>query len=113
MVLVFFFSYSFLTIRVAPVGWSVLLRRDRPRPRTCNVRIRKKKEQTRYVAVVVPIAVAEDINPVRRDLRPDRAAPLTNWLVYHQSFLLEQALGPSALVIGYRLHWENGRLLGC
>ena len=40
----------------------------------------------------------EPINPVRHDLRPDRAAPLVNWLVYHQAFLLEQALGPDALL---------------
>jgi len=24
----------------------------------------------------------ESIEPIRQDLRPDRAAPLTNWLVY-------------------------------
>lgn len=40
----------------------------------------------------------EPIEPVRHELRPDRAAPLTNWLVYHQAFLLEQALGPDALL---------------
>jgi SNF2 family DNA or RNA helicase len=40
----------------------------------------------------------ESLEPVRHDLRPDRAAPLDNWLVYHQAFLLEQALGPAALL---------------
>lgn len=40
----------------------------------------------------------EAIEPVVHDLRPDRAAPLRNWLVYHQAFLLEQALGPDALL---------------
>lgn len=40
----------------------------------------------------------EAVEPVRHDLRPDRAAPLDNWLVYHQAFLLEQALGPAALL---------------
>ncbi len=40
----------------------------------------------------------EEISPVQRELCPDRAAPLTNWLVYHQAFLLEQALGPNALL---------------
>ena len=38
------------------------------------------------------------IEPIRHDLRPERAAPLVNWLVYHQAFLLEQALGPDALL---------------
>jgi hypothetical protein len=40
----------------------------------------------------------EAIQPVIHELRPERAAPLTNWLVYHQAFLLEQALGPHALL---------------
>jgi ERCC4-related helicase len=40
----------------------------------------------------------EEIKPVQHELRPDRAAPLANWLVYHQAFLLEQALGPTALL---------------
>src|SRR5271157_4867922 len=40
----------------------------------------------------------EEIEPVRHKLRPGRAAPLINWLVYHQAFLLEQALGPTALL---------------
>lgn len=40
----------------------------------------------------------EDIAPVQHELRPDRAAPLPNWLVYHQAFLLEQALGSTALL---------------
>lgn len=40
----------------------------------------------------------EPIEPIRHDLQPERAAPLVNWLVYHQAFLLEQALGPDALL---------------
>lgn len=40
----------------------------------------------------------ETIAPIQHELRPDRAAPLPNWLVYHQAFLLEQALGASALL---------------
>jgi hypothetical protein len=40
----------------------------------------------------------EPIDPVIHNLRPERAAPLANWLVYHQAFLLEQALGPNALL---------------
>lgn len=44
------------------------------------------------------LAPFEPIEPIAHDLRLDRAAPLRNWLVYHQSFLLEQALGPNALL---------------
>lgn len=40
----------------------------------------------------------ESIEPIQHELRPDRAAPLSNWLVYHEAFLLEQALGPDALL---------------
>ncbi|MFH0822710.1 MAG: helicase-related protein, partial [Pseudomonadota bacterium] len=39
----------------------------------------------------------EAIEPVLHEIRPDHAAPLANWLVYHQAFLLDQALGPRAL----------------
>src|SRR5690348_12922904 len=40
----------------------------------------------------------EELSPVPRELAPERAAPLTNWLVYNQAFLLEQALGSSAIL---------------
>ena len=40
----------------------------------------------------------EPIEPIVHDFRPVRAAPLPNWLVYHQAFLLEQALGADALL---------------
>ena len=30
----------------------------------------------------------EELAAVSRELAPERAAPLTNWLVYHQAFLL-------------------------
>jgi superfamily II DNA or RNA helicase len=39
----------------------------------------------------------EEITPISRDLRPESPAPLANWRVYHQAFLLEQALGVEAL----------------
>lgn len=44
------------------------------------------------------LAPLEAVEPVVNALRPDRASPLRNWLVYHQAFLLEQALGPDALL---------------
>src|SRR5687768_10537281 len=40
----------------------------------------------------------EDIQPVRHDFAPERAAPLQHWWLYHQAFLLDQALGPSAIL---------------
>jgi hypothetical protein len=39
----------------------------------------------------------ETVEPIAREMAPERAARLANWRVYHQAFLLEQALGPDAL----------------
>lgn len=49
-------------------------------------------------AEVDVLSPLEEIEPIRHDLQPERAAHLDNWLAYHQAFLLEQALGPSAMV---------------
>lgn len=40
----------------------------------------------------------EKVDPVSTSLNPKRAGRLQEWLLYHQAFLLEQALGPSALL---------------
>jgi superfamily II DNA or RNA helicase len=40
----------------------------------------------------------EEIVPSSRELQPRKAAPLQAWKLYHQAFLLEQALGPDALL---------------
>src|ERR1035437_3891894 len=40
----------------------------------------------------------ESIQPTYRELDQERAGPIRNWLLYHQAFLLEQALGPNALL---------------
>ncbi|HZW35202.1 MAG TPA: hypothetical protein VFF52_31055, partial [Isosphaeraceae bacterium] len=40
----------------------------------------------------------EEVRPVAHEIDPTRATQLPNWLVYHQAFLLEQALGSAALV---------------
>jgi superfamily II DNA or RNA helicase len=40
----------------------------------------------------------ETIQPTYRTLDPEHAGPIRNWLLYHQAFLLEQALGPTALL---------------
>lgn len=47
----------------------------------------------------------ETIEPVSRDLDPEKAGRLQTWRLYHQAFLLEQTLGPKAL-----LGTEPGRL---
>jgi hypothetical protein len=40
----------------------------------------------------------EPLHRLVHDFQPEKAAPLRNWLVYHQAFLLEQALGTDALL---------------
>ena len=40
----------------------------------------------------------ESIEPLIHDLDPEHAGQLPNWIVYHQAFLLEQALGPDAFL---------------
>jgi hypothetical protein len=38
------------------------------------------------------------IEPITRSFEPTKAVPLANWLIYHEAFLLEQVLGPHALL---------------
>lgn len=40
----------------------------------------------------------EEIRTVQREIQPEKASPLKNWLVYHQAFLLEQSFGPDAML---------------
>ena len=40
----------------------------------------------------------ENIDPVQHDFQPEKAAPLSNWRVYHEAFLLDQSLGGEALL---------------
>jgi len=45
--------------------------------------------------ILVPF---EHIEPVARDIAPQRAARLADWRLFHQAFLLDQALGANALL---------------
>lgn len=40
----------------------------------------------------------DDVQPIRHDIDPKRAGRLREWLLYHEAFVLEQALGPHALL---------------
>src|SRR5690606_37072484 len=44
--------------------------------------------------VLVPF---ERVEAISKELDPEKAAGLAHWTLYHQAFLLEQALGPRAL----------------
>jgi len=48
----------------------------------------------------------EHIEAISQEFRPDQAGSLSNWRVYHQAFLLEQALGSDAMTAG-----QPGRLV--
>ncbi|RMH31084.1 MAG: DEAD/DEAH box helicase [Planctomycetota bacterium] len=40
----------------------------------------------------------ENVTAIRHDVDPERAGRLRDWLLYHQAFVLEQSLGPNALL---------------
>lgn len=40
----------------------------------------------------------EKVEPIAKELDPTKGAGLAHWAIYHQAFLLEQALGPRALL---------------
>lgn len=44
------------------------------------------------------LAPFEQIQPVAAELDPKRAGRIERWLLYHQAFLLDQALGPDAFL---------------
>lgn len=46
--------------------------------------------------ILVPF---EDLQVISRELDPNKAGTLPNWYVYHQAFLLEQALGSDAILV--------------
>jgi len=54
-------------------------------------------EQTLYRLRGRELDLLHPFEPIARGFEPTKAAPLANWLVYHEAFLLEQALGPHLL----------------
>lgn len=54
------------------------------------------------IDLLIPI---ERVQPKRRDFVPERPGRLSDWRLYHQAYLLEQELGPRALLAA-----EPGRL---
>jgi len=48
------------------------------------------------IDVITPF---EKVHVIANDLEPAKAGPLINWLIFHQAFLLEQALGPDAFLV--------------
>ena len=69
----------------------------------CRLRCLAEALRGHEVDLLTPL---ETIEPVTRELNPEKAANLAQWRLYHQAFLLEQALGSAALLAA-----KPGRLL--
>jgi superfamily II DNA or RNA helicase len=82
-------------VQARGLRWEVVLTESLGQQRLYRLRALEGALQGREVDLLHPF---EQITPVLHDFQPERAAPLRNWLVYHQAFLLEQQLGPDALV---------------
>jgi len=61
----------------------------------CRLRCLAEPLRGHEIDLLTPL---EAIEPVSRELEPERAAHLVQWRLFHQAFLLEQALGPGALL---------------
>jgi ERCC4-related helicase len=61
----------------------------------CRLRCLAEPLRGHEIDLLTPL---ETIEPVSRELEPEKAANLAQWRLYHQAFLLEQALGPGALL---------------
>lgn len=83
------------TVRARGLAWEVV----HVEPAGAELRYRLRCAQGdlrgREIDLLSPFEVIE---PIATELRPTRPGPLQEWLLYHQAFLLEQALGPSALL---------------
>lgn len=72
-------------VHTAPAGLQTL----------CRLRCLAEPLRGHEIDLLTPL---EPIEPVSRELEPERAAHLVQWRLFHQAFLLEQALGPGALL---------------
>lgn len=75
--------------------WQVVRIEDQAGSRTCRLRGLGGIIAGEEVEVLLGL---EQVRAIRHDVDPARAGRLREWLLYHQAFLLEQALGPRALL---------------
>lgn len=73
--------------------WEVVLSQPAGEQTLYRLRCQEGSLRGRELDLLSPF---EKLEPVSTALRPERAAPLADWRVFHQAFLLEQALGPAA-----------------
>jgi hypothetical protein len=80
-------------IRARSLRWEVILSRRLGLQTLCRLRGLEDAVQDQEIDLLRPL---EPVEPVIHALQPEKAAPLPNPLVYHQIFVLEQALGAEA-----------------
>jgi ERCC4-related helicase len=83
------------TVRARGLTWEVV--HSEPAGEQLRYRLRCSQGDLRGHEIDL-LAPFEAIELVVTDLNPKRAGRLKEWLLFHQAFLLEQALGPSALL---------------
>ncbi len=81
-------------VRARGLDWEVVHAEQAGEQLRYRLRCTQGDLRGREVELLSPF---ERVEPVLTALDPRRAGPLGEWLLYHRAFLLEQALGPSAL----------------
>ncbi|MCA8937739.1 MAG: DEAD/DEAH box helicase, partial [Planctomycetes bacterium] len=75
--------------------WQVVNVTDQAGSRHCRLRGLGGALLGEEIEIVLGV---ETVVPIRKTIDPRRAGRIREWLPYHQAFLLEQALGPGALL---------------
>lgn len=90
-------------VRARGLRWEVVFTQPVGEQTLCRIRAVDGELRGREFDVLTPF---EKLEPIVQDLAFDRAAPLHQWRLYHQSFLLEQEFGSTALLAA-----QPGRLM--
>src|SRR5688572_27880832 len=83
------------TVRARGLTWEVV--HVEPAGGELRYRLRCTGSDLRGYEVDV-LSPFEQVEPLVTGLNPKKAGRLKEWLLFHEAFLLEQALGPSALL---------------
>ncbi len=82
-------------VRARGLNWEVVYSEPAGEQSRYRLRCTEGSLRGREIDLLSPF---ETVEAVAAALEPKRAGRLEEWLLYHQAFLLEQALGPSALL---------------
>lgn len=84
-----------MEIEARGLRWQVVRLEEQAGSRVCRLRGIGGVVAGEEIDVLLGL---EEVRPIRHDIDPKHAGRLREWLLYHQAFLLEQALGPHALL---------------